>query len=186
MQEAKDIGPDLYDSASVADSTTAGDFTPPQSASMADDFEDYLDSLSLDNKTAAPWPGNTYIIRDPDSQRQITLVRGQLRLAPHLGNQGGYHWECIEKDGWLGFRSPSDHLHIGHDNRRNFIASAKDHRPWEFFNTRAHPNGGHILLVVHGWQQWKMAISKDGRQLVETMDEGTAWEFVKVVSRFHH
>lgn len=128
MQEAKDTGPDLYDSASVADSTTAGELTPPHSVSMADDFVDYLDSPEPDNKTGAPWPGNTYIIRDPDSQRQITLVRGQLRLAPHLGNQGGYHWECIEKDGWLGFRSPSDHLHIGHGMHKTcfFLFSTLD------------------------------------------------------------
>ncbi|KAI4861680.1 hypothetical protein F4820DRAFT_432844 [Hypoxylon rubiginosum] len=183
MQEAKDVDPDLYDSASIdftADSTTVGDLTPTHSVSMADEFEDYLDSSLSDDITSAPWPGNTYIIRDPDSRQQVTLVRGQLRLARHLGNQGGYHWECIEKDGWLGFRSPSDHLHIGHDNRRNFIATAKDHRPWEYFNTRAHPKGGHILLVVHGWQQWKMTIAKDGHSLIETLDEGTAWEFKKV------
>ncbi|KAI1770126.1 hypothetical protein F4818DRAFT_434045 [Hypoxylon cercidicola] len=177
-----DAGLDLDDPASIdlsTDSTTTGSLTPTHSVSMTDEFDEYLDSLGLDDKTA-PWPGNTYIIRDPDSERQITLVGGQLRLAPHLGNQGGYHWECIESNGWMGFRSPSDHLHIGHDNRRNFIASAKEHRPWEYFNTRAHPKGGHILLVVHGWQQWKMTISEDGSNLIETMDEGTAWEFEKV------
>ncbi|KAI0165359.1 hypothetical protein GGR52DRAFT_105269 [Hypoxylon sp. FL1284] len=175
MQEANvtdHLDSDELRSATESTASNGSTLTPTHSVSMSDGLQE-----------DTPWPGNTYIIRDPDTERQITLLRGELCLAEHQGNQGGYYWKCIEKDGWLGFRSPTDHLHIGHDNRRNFIASAKQHRNWEYFNTRQHPKGGHVLMVVHGWQQTKMAISEDGCRLVETMGDGTAWQFVKVPSR---
>ncbi|KAI1398639.1 hypothetical protein F4819DRAFT_18962 [Hypoxylon fuscum] len=173
-----------FDSISPIDtspgSSTVGDATPTTGFSMVDDTEDYQHPPSPVPRETAPWPGETYIIQDPKTKRQITLVEGKLRLEDHLGFQGGYHWRCIETDGWLGFRNPIDNSLIGHDNEKNFIAQNKSHKSWEFFNTRAHPDGGYILLVVHGWVQWKMTIAKDGRSLVETRDGGTAWEFVKV------
>ncbi|KAI1653480.1 hypothetical protein F4813DRAFT_374420 [Daldinia decipiens] len=63
-----------------------------------------------------PWPGRAYKIRDPETERQITLVNGELKLEKDMGNRGGYHWLCIETDGYLGFRNPSNNMHIGHNN----------------------------------------------------------------------
>ncbi|KAI1139102.1 hypothetical protein F5Y05DRAFT_380855 [Hypoxylon sp. FL0543] len=174
-------------------STSAGNPTPPGSdidsdigSDIGSDTDTVMDDHETDHHKAAhraqtvPWPGNTYIIRDPKSRQQITLVDGELRLDVHLGDQGGYHWQCVEKDGWLGFRSPSDSLHIGHDGNGNFIAQKTHHKDWEYFNTRAHPAGGHLLLMRHWSGQWQMAIGPDGQKLIETKEQGTAWEFEKV------
>ncbi|KAI1385863.1 uncharacterized protein F4822DRAFT_356346 [Hypoxylon trugodes] len=168
--------------------TSRSGFTPATSETMGDNFRDNY-SYTSECKTATmlmretvPWPGQTYIIREPSTRMQITLIDGELRLEDHKGDQGGYHWKCIETNGWLGFYNPSDMLHIGHDNRGNFIARAQQHDSWEYFGTRAHPDGGYLLLMRHGNTLWKMTIGEDGRKLVETneKEKGTAWEFVKV------
>ncbi|KAI1469092.1 uncharacterized protein F4812DRAFT_319177 [Daldinia caldariorum] len=130
--------------------------------------------------TLGPWPGHTYKIRDPETKRQITLVNGELRVEKDLGDQGGYHWVCIERDGYLGFLSPTTHVYMGHNNWGQFVAREYHHWAWEFFNTRAHPDGGQVLLTVHGNKMRKMAIQKGTWKLVETEGEGTAWEFVEV------
>ncbi|KAI2779887.1 hypothetical protein F4815DRAFT_471500 [Daldinia loculata] len=127
-----------------------------------------------------PWPGHTYKIRDPKTERQITLVNGELKLEKDMGEQGGYHWLCIETDGYLGFRNPSNNVHIGHNNWGQFVAREYHHWAWEFFNTRAHPDGGQLLLTVHGNSMRKMAVEKGTYRLVETKGDGTAWEFVEV------
>ncbi|KAI0838433.1 hypothetical protein F5Y06DRAFT_268068 [Hypoxylon sp. FL0890] len=181
MKEEFDTGP--YTGSEFGIMSTEGDNstpTPTNSDTMADSFETDRKPADAPQKETVPWPGNTYIIRDPKSGRQITLVDGELRLEYHLGNQGGYHWQCIEKDGWLGFRSPSDNLHIGHDNCGNFIAQKTHHRDWEYFNTRAHPDGGHLLLTRRWNVQRKMTIGPDGQKLMETDGHGTAWQFEKV------
>ncbi|KAI1413305.1 hypothetical protein F5Y13DRAFT_198567 [Hypoxylon sp. FL1857] len=181
----KQFGADFY-AESDFNSTCGGEgsFTPTGSSTMGNDSKhDPNEAVvaAMVWKYTVPWPGNIYIIRDPESHRQITLVDGELRLEPHLGNQGGYHWKCIEKAGYLGFRNPSDNLHIGHDNRGNFIAQKTHHKEWEYFNTRAHPDGGHLLLMAHSDGQRKMTIGPDGQRLVETNGAGTAWEFEKVL-----
>ncbi|KAI0122381.1 hypothetical protein F4814DRAFT_208014 [Daldinia grandis] len=129
---------------------------------------------------AGPWPGHIYKIRDPKSERQITLVNGELRLEKDMGDQGGYHWLCIETDGYLGFRNPSNKVYMGHDYWGQFVARESHHWAWEFFNTRAHPDGGQLLLTVHGNEMKKMAVEKGTNRLIETTGDGTAWEFVEV------
>ncbi|KAI8961466.1 hypothetical protein F5Y11DRAFT_326266 [Daldinia sp. FL1419] len=129
---------------------------------------------------AGPWPGHIYKIRDLETKRQITLVNGELKLAEDLGAQGGYHWLCVETDGYLGFRSPTNNVHIGHDCWGNFVAREYHHWAWEFFNTRAHPKGGQMLLTTHYNTMRKMVVERGTGRLVETDDTGTAWEFIEV------
>ncbi|KAI1097174.1 hypothetical protein F4804DRAFT_328394 [Jackrogersella minutella] len=182
MDNDSDTHPLSIDS-SPDNSTSAGDgdLTPTHTTTSDDPFTlpDYH-SVFQNLKETVPWPGNTYIIRDPDSRRQITLVRGELRLEFHTGEQGGYHWVCVEKDGWLGFYDPVHFMHMGRDNRGGYIAQVKHHRAYEYFNVRRHPNGGYILLTQSWSKLFKMGIAKPGHRLVETEGEGTAWEFENV------
>ncbi|KAI0836035.1 hypothetical protein F5Y06DRAFT_275056 [Hypoxylon sp. FL0890] len=166
---------------STASSTVAGHLTPTHSMAT--------DDLLTDNryptpKETSPWPGNTYIIRHPVSGRQITLVRGELVLERHTGDQGGYHWICVEKDGWLGFCDPvhSTYMGMDHGGGPGYISKVKHHKSCEFFCTRRHPNGGYIILTQSKDLQKlrKMGTEPDGHKLVQTDGEGTAWEFVKV------
>ncbi|KAI1086724.1 hypothetical protein F5B19DRAFT_478091 [Rostrohypoxylon terebratum] len=170
-------------------STVAGERTPPPSDSSISDGEP--PQFESDTKPyykrpfyndTVPCPGNTYIIRDPISGRQITLERGELVLKHHAGEQGGFHWICIENGGWLGFYDPIHSMYMGRDNKGGYMAKVKNHRGWEHFCARRHPNGGYLLLTQHWDKLMKMEISRNGTKLVETFGEGkgTAWEFVKV------
>src|SRR5437667_8177742 len=56
-----------------------------------------------------PWPGNTYLILDRESERVITLMEGDISLqvaASGGAKVGGQQWECVETNGWIGFRNP--------------------------------------------------------------------------------
>ncbi|KAI1137690.1 hypothetical protein F5Y05DRAFT_385907 [Hypoxylon sp. FL0543] len=161
---------------STTSSTVAGDLTPTHSI---------IDPLAEQRCPTppietAPWPGNTYIIRHPASGRQITLIRGELSLEYHMGDQGGYHWKCVETDGWLGFCDPVHATYMGSDFRGGIQSKVMHHKSCEHFCARRHPGGGYILLRRDGHALMKMKVGEDGRKLVETKGEGTPWEFVKV------
>ncbi|KAI1207690.1 uncharacterized protein F4807DRAFT_434243 [Annulohypoxylon truncatum] len=165
-------------------STTAGDLTPPPSEDPSEDpLPDYdYYSSTFTRKETVPCPGNTYIIRDPTTRRQITLEGGELCLKHSTGEQGGYHWVCIENDGWLGFYDPIHGMYMGRDNKGGYMAKVKKHRGWERFCARRHPDGGYLLLSQHWDALMKMEANKSGTRLVEISGKGrgTAWEFVQV------
>ncbi|KAI2616949.1 hypothetical protein GGS26DRAFT_577733 [Hypomontagnella submonticulosa] len=173
---------------STASSTVAGDLTPTHTTTTDDLLNDIRPQSPTSPIDAVPWPGHTFIIRDPVSGRQITIVGGELRLEHHAGDRGGYHWICVEKDGWLGFRDPVHNMYMGYntkgnrDTRGDYVAEVKHHKSCEYFCARKHPDGGCHLLSYHQGQEklWKVTIGKDGHKLVRTMDEGTLWEFIRV------
>ncbi|KAI2631493.1 hypothetical protein GGS26DRAFT_591365 [Hypomontagnella submonticulosa] len=148
-------------------------------------------SAPLVPKGELPRPGQTYIIRDPTSGRQITLVGGILRLEHHLGDQGGYHWECIEENGWLGFRNPVGHLHIGcnadqpahYYNRPDtlgfLIATAQSHGNNECLTTTGGPGGGQLLLFRLGKMLVQLGIDRETDELI-LAKKGTEWDFILV------
>ncbi|OTB18056.1 hypothetical protein K445DRAFT_56017 [Daldinia sp. EC12] len=166
---------------STSSSTVEGDATPTHSTVTDDLLSDYCATRSaVRPKETVPWPGHTFIIREPISGKQLTIVRGELRLEPHKGDQGGYHWICVEKNGWLGFCDPIHNMFMGHDSLGTFVAQVRHHKPHEYFCTQRHPDGGYLLLTNYKDWLWKMAIAEDGQKVVTTKGEGTAWEFVKV------
>lgn len=166
---------------STSSSTVGGDATPTHSTTTDDLLSDYHTTPPLPRrKETVPWPGHTFIIREPISGKQITLVRGELRLEPHMGDQGGYHWICVEKNGWLGFCDPIHNMFMGHDSLGTFIARVRHHQAHEYFSTQRHPDGGYLLVTHYKDRLWKMVIAEDGQKLFTTKGEGTAWEFIKV------
>ncbi|KAI1466271.1 uncharacterized protein F4812DRAFT_461241 [Daldinia caldariorum] len=126
-----------------------------------------------------PFPGSTYAIRECNTGRYITLVEGELRALQNVGDQGGWHWVCIETNGWLGFRNPVSSTHIGHDTKHNYWAQYKHHLSHESFCARKHPDGGYVLLSRQDEELWKMSVGEDFG-LVETKKDGARWEFIKV------
>ncbi|KAL7620231.1 hypothetical protein AAE478_009224 [Parahypoxylon ruwenzoriense] len=180
------IEPDFNDNASMgaSNSTSAGQWTPP-STLVGDDFEGEEMPTPKNfgpepSEDTAPHPGETYIIRDPATYRIITITGGKLRLEHYAGDRGGYHWECVESRGWLGFRNPAFGVFLGHDGHENIVADKREHKGWEYFCARKHPGGGYILLSRWWDDLWKLDKADDGRRLIRNNGAGAAWEFVRV------
>ncbi|KAL2826756.1 hypothetical protein BJY01DRAFT_229559 [Aspergillus pseudoustus] len=160
-------------------------------------------AASAPTSAVAPHPNATFIIRDRSTGLVIALKDGELGLHPDekSPSSGGHitsyehqhgrgsHWHCVEnEDFWLGFRSSVSKQYIGHNNKKEnnkwrFIAKADQHRGWEYFCAREHPEGGHVLLVKHydGFRAMKVG-GKDGRELlvVDRKEGGTPFDFIKI------
>ncbi|KAI1076903.1 hypothetical protein F5B20DRAFT_554196 [Whalleya microplaca] len=171
---------DLSAEKSSTYSTLANDLTPTHSMTSRDSLNSPQFATSPPHAETVPWPGQKFAIRSQTSGRVITLVEGELRMEDNLGEQGGWHWVCVEKNGWLGFRSPVSGTYMGHNGRGGFVAAVKHHKSYEYFCTRRHPDGGYLLLMKHGDDLWKMDVGEEGHDLIETKGDGTVWDFVKV------
>ncbi|KAF7560811.1 hypothetical protein G7046_g3348 [Stylonectria norvegica] len=131
--------------------------------------------------TMAPWPGHTFVIRERTSGLTMTMLNGQLQLYEGFSSRGGFHWECVEKSGWLGFRNCVSGMYLGHNARGTFIAKFDQHKSHEFFTARAHPDGGYVLLFRCGDELLKVAVKEDScsKVLVQTKGEGARWDFYR-------
>jgi hypothetical protein len=54
-----------------------------------------------------PRPGGTYIIRDAEQHRAISLFDGKVCLLPSDTLGASILWKCQERRGWLGFKNLS-------------------------------------------------------------------------------
>ncbi|KAI1758933.1 hypothetical protein GGR53DRAFT_524277 [Hypoxylon sp. FL1150] len=176
----------MFEMVSNIPTSSAGPPTPGTHTTIADSSTERFKLSSpqgVEQMETSPWPGDTYAIRDRKSGRYITLVNGKLRLVSCTGEQGGWFWQCEEKQGWLGFRSPVAGWYIGHDTLGSFVARVTHHQACEYFCARRHPEGGYYLLMrqdTTGDILCKMAIGDDGSTLVMSRGEGTLWDFEKV------
>lgn len=164
--------------------TSEGRYTPSQS-SDATMTSNTIVSKILD--PAVPGPDDVFIIRNRETCKTITLLDGKLQLCEELTLQGGFHWLCVEKDGWLGFRNCVSGTYMGHDgdNKKRFVARVTHHRDHEYFCVRPNAKrGGYELLMRHGQKLWKMAVADDGKTLIEvTQGEGATWDFHRIPRR---
>src|SRR5690554_4415016 len=137
---------------------------------------------------SVPWPGRTYMIRNRASDRILAREDGILVLkeATDLGTCG-WRWACIEhREGWLGFRETSSGVYLGRDNYGNFQASATEHKGWEQFDARRHPDGGYQLLSMIWWKRKRMAADIENKYVVEVAGSGdevgvaAQWDFIQV------
>lgn len=69
---------------------------------------------------------------------------------------------------------------LGRDGRGGVHARVTHHRAHEWFQTRLHPEGGHLLLVKRGDELWRVVVLEDGKVLAESPKGGMRWEFVEV------
>lgn len=186
-----DFDPELINLSDVDNSIIHTPKTPPETIAgdAAEDQERVNDKPS---HFSAPWPGSTYMIRStsPGTAGQvITLLEGQIVLAKP-GNRGSTQWDCIEKDGWLGFRNPVSGKLLGHDEPGRLRCVAEQHRDWEYFCVRMKPEGGFVLLLRNGGRAeslWQVGVkvekgkaAHEGKLAKIQKGDGIVWEFIKV------
>lgn len=158
--------------------------TPPDTLIADLDDEDPLhDTKPI--STSVPWPGNTYIIRSVATWHVITLLDGQIVLAPPTSSRGSTHWRCVETKGWLGFRNPISSKFLGHDARGRLICNADRQQGWENFAIRPKPEGGFVLLLQHFERLWHVGskVESGMERLAKIADgaaDGIVWEFVRI------
>ena len=175
-------GTSLYSNARSATMTSLSSkiYTPTHTLDT-DDWERSIYNTNFDDVIdAAPWAGETFVIRHKDSGQAVAVNDdGDVRLAflDKGGTSSSCYWKCVEKDGWFGFKHEGRYL--GHDGKGSFHAEMKHHMSYEYFCTKKHPEGGYYLMTLHGWVFHKMAVGEDGRKLNEVTDEGALWEFLK-------
>ncbi|KAM7198393.1 hypothetical protein V8F20_006154 [Naviculisporaceae sp. PSN 640] len=195
----------------------------PQQAQKSCSIHDYNRGYEANPTTsgatihnAVPYPGETFIIIHKASGRPITLLEdGSLQLdkhrvyfaccSPALGrasaasSRSSIHWLCVERNGWLGFRSVRNGKYIGQsirpNSRMDIEVTSPHHKAWEYFCARRHPQGGYLLQSpiedssgkIEPWlcTLWKMEVcwsgsDRAGGKLVLREDGGALWEFVRV------
>jgi hypothetical protein len=177
-----DPRPTLETDNSTADTAV----TPPETE--LGNLEDY-DPLNgtYPDAFSVPWPGSTFIIRSVSCGKVITLLEGKIMLAP-LGGRGSIHWDCVETNGWLGFRNPITNRFLGHDGKRGregLQCEAKEHQTFENFGVRRRPDGGYIMQMIHYHALWPVGIRAvpEGEILAKIENGGAdviAWEFIRV------
>lgn len=130
-----------------------------------------------------PKAGKSFMIRTRTEPHYIlTVENGELRLLekPTLG--GGSFWHCVKRSGWKTFCNSVTGTNLHHDGQGK-ISIQRGHSLFqnmnEYFTTERHDDGGYILLMKHGDELSQVAISGDGKCLVERKEDGTAWDFIE-------
>ncbi|KAL6690489.1 hypothetical protein J3F84DRAFT_353388 [Trichoderma pleuroticola] len=140
--------------------------------------------LTIQSVEHHPIAGKNFMIQEKQKpHRIITLLYGDLVLMDEQVPALGWLWKCVKRLGWYGFRNVVSGSYLGHDGHSKIHAVMSHHEPFEYFMAERHEDGGYVLLTRHGEELWQVAISKDGKSLVEKKAEegaGTAWDFVEV------
>ncbi|KAL7624791.1 hypothetical protein AAE478_004005 [Parahypoxylon ruwenzoriense] len=132
-----------------------------------------------------PEDGGMYMIKDLDSGRALVLEGGRLTLGRDVGTNGGWRWQCVERDdGWLGFREAVSHNYLGRDGKGGFQAKVGHFKAWEAFCLRPLSDGGCHLMAINWWTLKRLGIAGNDTKLVEVSSatEATRWEFIEVGS----
>jgi hypothetical protein len=130
-----------------------------------------------------PWPGSTFLIIEKGTSRAITLHPTSdvvvTHISPHnaaSAQNARSHWQCVEQNGYFGFRNVHSDTYLGHDNWGNIRATAKSLEAWEMFTPRRHPDGGYQLLSPH-WADSLHFVDVSEGTLRRTGGSGAVWEF---------
>ncbi|KAJ4160198.1 hypothetical protein NW754_003323 [Fusarium falciforme] len=164
------------DDAKTEVSTSAASILTPPSTTIAADDPRYSRSYQV------PWPGNTYMIIEKDTDRAITLTSTDLYLQdiekdPNANN----HWLCVDSHNYIGFFNTKARVYMGHDGGNGMLASAGVLNDWELMVPRHHPDGGYQLLMPY-WSSAMMMVTaeEDGGRVLRTKHGTTLWQFVQV------
>ncbi|MCJ1389920.1 hypothetical protein MMC18_002777 [Xylographa bjoerkii] len=155
-----------------------------QDTDGSDDTDGRSGGASYPSSDSIPEPGSIFIIRSVSSRRVVTLLKGQVVLAPPA-SFGSPYWECMGTEGWLGFRNVASSGLLGRDGPWLLCCSVRSHREWEKFHVGSRAEGGHVLLMTH-WGTLRPVGSKEenGEQKLAMLENGSTdgivWEFVKV------
>lgn len=152
--------------------------TPPETIATSHPEDDsHFDPTKP--SSSIPWPGSTFILRNPSSGRVLTLLDGQVVLASP-GGRGCIYWACVESKGWLGFKNISSGKYLGHNVFGDIICGAGEHQGWENFCVRMNPEGKFVLLLTHWEKLWFVTAGTDALWKCPERGDAVIWEFVKV------
>jgi hypothetical protein len=134
-----------FDSESISDSGSPTVYTPTIiSENVTVDLE------NRDPPSNIPSHDFTFIIRSVSSGHVITLLDGQVVLAPRDG-RGSIHWMCRESQGWLGFRNPVSNKFLTHGWNGRLECSAEEQSKMRHFTITPVSNGGYIMQMLEWW-----------------------------------
>ncbi|KKY14368.1 hypothetical protein UCDDS831_g08244 [Diplodia seriata] len=114
---AQPLGPDDDD-----DSTIHTALTPPSTSAS---IHLALHPTAQPHFSPTPHPGATVLIKAVLSNQVITLRGGRIILSPPDGSAS--LWECVESNGWLGFRSAVSGAFLGRNWNLDLCCSAGWH-----------------------------------------------------------
>jgi hypothetical protein len=126
-----------------------------------------------------PPAGTTFVVND-NRGRALGLENGWLKMRKLDPIQNlSYHWECVERDGWLGVRYAKTGMYLGHDGGSGIVARADHYQAWEYIALRAYGDMGYQILTRY-WDKL-LAVVNDGWGGVRR-DEygGLVFEFQRV------
>jgi hypothetical protein len=150
----------------------------PNLAKLTIAGEDYTSPLT--SRLRPPFAALTFVIRDREKRRIITLSDGKLQMEDKVTGRDGIYWICGSINSCFGFRNSVSGAFIGRDGKGKYVCSALSQTSDELFSPSPHPDGGYRLGALQ-MNVGAIGIGKDGKELVEVdWKDGTAWEFVKV------
>ncbi|KAI1371151.1 hypothetical protein F4677DRAFT_450720 [Hypoxylon crocopeplum] len=134
-----------------------------------------------DPTETVPWPGQTYVIKERDTGRLITLADGIITLQSRPTDMGGWHWKVTESNGWLIISNRVSGARLDLDGcSRIYAADYNCKIPRGQFCARRHPEGGYLLLLREGRGLNKLAVVQDDKTLTTTSGDGTLWDFEEI------
>lgn len=141
---------------------------------------------------SSPHPGSSYLIQCTQNDQVITLQKGEIVLAP-VGGPDRTRWECIEVNGWLGFREPSSNRFLGYNHSEELWCKVEHHQVWERFQVREASEGKFYLLMVHyenwihlmiGSELWPLGDGSNNKlRLYKDWAHAFTWRFLEVTDR---
>ncbi|KAH0527993.1 hypothetical protein TsFJ059_002907 [Trichoderma semiorbis] len=152
---------------------------------LVNNKDDGSSILTIQSVEHHPKADKFFMIREKQKpHRIITLFFGDLVLVEDQFAAQGWLWKCVKKSGWYGFQNMVSGAYLGYKGQsKKLQAVMPHHKNNEYFMAERHEDGGYVLLTIHGEELWQVAISEDGKSLVEKKAEegaGTAWDFVEI------
>jgi hypothetical protein len=125
---------------------------------------------------AVPESGKVYKIHLKNSDKLIMVTGGDVVAQPpdevKLG--AGWHWACVERRNWLGFRNRVTGTYLGCSAWTGGIEAGMPLQTGsECFCVRHDPRGGYLLLVNSGHRKksemQQVICAEDGKTLERVM-----------------
>ena len=137
-------------------------------------------------ENATPQPGKTYAINKKGSDTVVTLVDGSNVAMRYWEGLPIQKWECVEKDGWLGFVSRASTAYdrgayLGHDSGDTLICRQPHHREDEHFQAVLHDEG--FAWEIRKDNRLNFIGITDGGSRLKMSAKGTTWWGFTVLGR---
>jgi len=166
------------DATSISELDDASIYTP--TATTENGTPDLKDHAST---SWVPSDGSTVIIRSTSCGNVLTLLDGNIVLAPPSG-RGSILWECVESEGWFGFRNCVSGKFICHGWDARLKCSADQQDGWRHFTITPVPKGGYIMQMSDWWTLRPIVINaQNGVQKLgrtgNKLSEGIVWNFLE-------